>query len=269
MGMELEQIKGFIGTPLLWEGNLQGVEQFIFPKSDMINFKVQPIPQNIRLGHQVEHIFHQLLDHGKIYEILLFNQPIKNENRTIGEIDFIVKDPHSQQVIHIELTYKFYIIDNQIKEKIHQLIGPNKKDNFYDKIQKIKQQQFKLIQSKEAVNLFKSKLIDEKNIISKAFFKAQLFLPYKSNIIDISPFNSACICGFWLRLTDFKTSDFYQQLYYLPSKKEWIIAPHENVIWKTYKETLILIKERHFNENSPMVWIRKSNALLGKFFIIW
>jgi hypothetical protein len=269
MGMELEQIKGFIHTPLLWAGNLQGVEQFIFPEPEMTNFKVQPIPQNIRLGHQVEHIFRQLLDHGKIYEILLFNQPIKNENRTIGEIDFIVKDHHSQQVIHIELTYKFYIINDQIKEKIHQLIGPNKKDNFYQKIQKIKQQQFKLIQSKEAINLFKSKSIDEKNIISKAFFKAQLFLPYMSNDINISPFNSACICGFWLGLEDFETTDFYEQLYYFPTKKEWIIAPHENVVWKTFKETLILIKERHSYENSPMVWIRKSDALLGKFFIVW
>ncbi len=269
MGMELQQIKGFLDTPLLWDGKLLGVEQFIFKNPDIQSFEAQVIPQNIRLGHQVEHIFYQLLDHNQNYEILLFNQPIKNENRTIGEIDFIIRDTQTQEIIHIELTYKFYIVDITISEKIHQLTGPNKRDSFHDKLQKIKQHQFKLIQSKETLNLFKTRSIDSKKIISKTFFKAQLFLPYKSAKINITPFNSACICGFWLRLEDFESAFFYKELYYLPSKREWIIAPHKDVAWKTYKETCIIIKERHSQNNSPMVWVRRNSTLFDKFFVVW
>jgi hypothetical protein len=31
------------------------------------------------------------------------------EDKTIGEIDFIIEDKNTKQVIHMELAYKFYL----------------------------------------------------------------------------------------------------------------------------------------------------------------
>lgn len=267
--MELEQIKGFLNTPALWQGKLFEVDQFNFLKMNLDDFCPQAIPQNIRLGHQVEHIFYQLLHHDKTYEILLFNQAIKNEIRTLGEIDFILKDTVSKEIIHIELTYKFYIIDLTIEDKIHQLIGPNKRDSFYDKIEKIKNKQFKLLHTKEAANLLHNNKIAIKKNSSKTVFKAQLFKPYKANNLNIAPFNNDCICGYWLRMRDFDTLEFNSQHFYLPSKKEWIIAPHENVVWSSFKNIKTEIEESHKRNHSPMVWMKKSQQEFEKFFIIF
>tara|TARA_R110002051_G_scaffold130577_2_gene204435 strand:- start:43039 stop:43848 length:810 start_codon:yes stop_codon:yes gene_type:complete len=267
--MEEQQIKGFLDTPALWEGELFGVDQFQLPNIDLTGFVAQPIPQNIRLGHQVEHLYYQVLHHHKRYQVLLFNQPIKSESRTIGEIDFIVQDTETNKLIHIELTYKFYIIDLSIPEKINQLIGPNKRDSFAQKIEKIKYQQFTLLQTNEAIQTLEDLHIDTTDISSRTCFKAQLYAPYTSNKIDILPFNNNCIYGYWLGFHDFDTIEFHHHLYYLPTKKEWIIRPHENVTWHTHQEISIEIKKRHMQLNSPMVWMKKYNQSFEKFFIIF
>lgn len=267
--MDLEQVKGFINTPTLWEGKLLEVEQFNFPLLELENFTIRDIPKNIRLGHQVEHIFNQLVNYHKGYEILLVNQPIKNEIRTIGEIDFIIQNTETKEITHIELTYKFYIIDITISDKVHQLIGPNKRDSFYDKIEKIKNKQFKLLHTKEAANLLHNNKIAIKKNSSKTVFKAQLFKPYKANNLNIAPFNNDCICGYWLRMRDFDTLEFNSQYFYLPSKKEWIIATHENVVWSSFKNIKTEIEESHKRNHSPMVWMKKSQQEFEKFFIIF
>lgn len=267
--MEVQQIKGFLNTPPLWEGELLGIQQFNLPNIDLTGFVPQPIPQNIRLGHQVEHLYYQVLNHHKGYKVLLFNQPIKDASRTIGEIDFIVQDTETKKNIHIELTYKFYIIDLAIPEKINQLIGPNKRDSFAQKIEKIKYQQFTLLQSQEAIKTLENLHIDTNSLSSRTCFKAQLFYPYTSKKVQITPFNKNCIYGYWIGFHDFDATDFHHYLYYLPSKKEWIIRPHENVSWRTHQEISPEIKKRHTQLNSPMVWMKRSNQQFEKFFIIF
>ena len=267
--MELQQTQGFLNTPVLWESSFFDEEQFDFPKIDLTNFKPKSIPRNIRLGHQIEHLFFQLLEFSKTYKVLLFNQPIKSNKITIGEIDCIVQHIEIQDVIHIELTYKFYIIDNSISEIAHQLIGPNQKDSFYKKFQKIKTKQFNLIHTEEAINILKNNNINTSNIISKACFKAQLFTPYQSKNIIISPFNEKCIAGHWLRLKDFVSLKFKNKEFYLPSKQEWILTPHDHVEWQSFSNIILIIGENLKNQHSPMVWMRKSASEIEKLFIVF
>ena len=85
------QCLGFLNTPPLWEGKQFDIQQFEFPSIDLSSFQPEPLPQNIRLGHQVEYIFKQLIEHSAQYNILVYNLPIRKEKRTLGEIDFILK----------------------------------------------------------------------------------------------------------------------------------------------------------------------------------
>tara|TARA_R110002050_G_scaffold16019_2_gene49112 strand:- start:209094 stop:209900 length:807 start_codon:yes stop_codon:yes gene_type:complete len=267
--MILQQVKGFLKTPSLWEDTLFGVNQFAFPKIALDTFTPKPIPQNIRLGHQIEYIFYQLIEHSQAYDILLFNQPIKADKRTIGEIDFILKNRDNQELIHVELTYKFYLIDPTFSEPIQQLIGPNRKDSFYDKLQKIKNKQFKLLQTQEAINTLKKSSINTGNIISNTCFKAQLFFPYIHKELNTAPFERSCVMGYWLTLKEFDTALFYQNKFYLPTKHEWVITPHRNEIWKSHTEITAEIAEHHANQNTPMIWMIKSNSTIEKFFVVW
>ncbi|AIZ43115.1 DUF1853 family protein [Cellulophaga baltica] len=266
--MNLSQIKGFLATEELWDESFNNIPQFKFPAINLEGFSLKPIPENIRLGHQIEYIFEQLIHHSSRYKTLVFNQPIRNENRTLGELDFILQNTENKAITHVELTYKFYIIDPTIPDEIHQLIGPNRKDAFFEKIQKIRDKQFKLLQTKEAQAFFELKGLELTNMISKACFKAQLFHPYQKKTA-LKTLNENCIVGFWLHLHDFLKSNFEKNSYYLLTKQEWIVTPTEDVVWKTQQRILIDIQEKHNQKQAPMLWMKDSNNKLQKIFIVW
>jgi len=267
--MEKQQCIGFLNTPPLWHNEQFGIRQFKFPEIHLTAFQPQPIPQHIRLGHQMEYVFKQLVAYSEAYEVVLHNLPIRQRKQTMGEIDFILKDKASQKLIHVELTYKFYIIDPEIIEPIHQLVGPNKHDAFFAKMQKIKNQQFPLLHSEEGANALYNNNIDHLEIEHQCCFKAQLFQPYGSAASTMHPLNEICIVGYWLRFDAFNTSEFKSYQFYIPSKSEWVIAPHHQVVWQSYAEIGPEVKLRMDHKKSPMLWMKKSDTAFEKMFVVW
>ncbi|MFS4468346.1 DUF1853 family protein [Maribacter sp. 2210JD10-5] len=267
--MLLEQCLGFISTPPLWINEQFNIIQFKFPEIDLAQFEPQPIPTKIRLGHQMEHIFKQLLEYSPDYEVLLHNLPIKSGKQTLGEIDFILKEKRTQKLIHVELTYKFYIINPKISEPVHQLMGPNKRDMFFTKMEKIKNHQFTLLHSKEGSKALAKVGVDQQKIEHQTCYKALLFEPYRSNAISIRPLNTDCIMGYWLRFSEFNAAEFKNHEFYIPFKSQWVIAPHDNVEWSSHYEILLELNLRILKENAPMVWMRKSDTVFERFFVVW
>ncbi|MEM9076248.1 MAG: DUF1853 family protein [Bacteroidota bacterium] len=267
--MGIKQIEGFYQTPPLWKGSQFGIIQFEFPKIDLAHFKAREIPENIRLGHQMEHVFEQLITFEDTYSILLQNEPIRSGKTTIGELDFILKHKHTEELMHVELTYKFYIIDSSISEPIHRLMGPNRKDMFFTKMEKIKNDQFSLIHSAEAQNVLTSHHIDSSQIRQSCCFKAQLFKPFEEQFVHIRPLNLNCIVGYWMRFEDFEKNNFRDYLFYIPFKKEWPIEPHKQVSWISFTETLMEVNLRMIRKNAPMLWMHKPSGELEKFFVVW
>lgn len=265
----LKQCEGFLNSAPLWRKEQFNMTQFKFPAVDLNNFQTQPIPTKIRLGHQVEYVFKQLIDFCNSYTVLLYNLPIKQGKRTLGEIDFILQDTRTQALLHVELTYKFYIINPDISEPIHQLMGPNKRDMFFTKMEKIKQEQYQLLHTTEGIRALARQEIDHKQIAHQACFKAQLFEPYEGNSYHIRPLNKECIVGYWLRFDAFNNEKFKTYQCYIPSKKEWIIAPHNGVRWNSHYKTLLEINLRLLKENAPMVWLKKAEDEFEKFFVVW
>lgn len=263
------QCKGFLNTPSLWDKKQFDVQQFEFPQLDLMNFFPTPFPNNIRLGHQMEYVFKQLLEYSEGYEVVLHNLPIRQDKITLGEIDFILKDIKNNKLVHVELTYKFYIINPEIPDPLHQLIGPNMHDAFFAKMQKIKSKQFPLLHSDEAINALINSNIYDINIEHQCCFKAQLFEPYENKSLNLLPLNVNCIVGYWLRFDVFNTSEFTDNEFYIPNKSEWVIEPHDQVQWKTHSEISIDINQSLNKEKSPMVWMRKSKTEFEKFFVVW
>lgn len=263
------QFAGFINTPPLWKNEQFGIQQFEFPSLDLHSFQPQPIPQNIRLGHQMEHVFKQLVEYAKAYEVVIHNLPIRKGKQTLGEIDFILKDKKNQKLIHVELTYKFYIIDPNISEPIHQLIGPNRHDAFFAKMQKIKHKQFTLLHVEEGVKALYDNNIDHSKIEHQCCFKAQLFQPYKTVSIQIHPLNKNCITGYWVRFEIFKSIEFSSYSFYIPNKAQWAALPEHQVEWQPHSEIVPEVNLSMANEKSPMLWMKKSTHTLEKLFVVW
>ena len=263
-----KQFLGFLNTSPLWRNNEFGIQQFEFPELQLESFQPQPIPQNIRLGHQMEYLFKQLLQYSEAYQVLLHNLPIKQSNLTIGEIDFILNERATQKLIHVELTYKFYIINTEITTPLHRLIGPNRRDMFITKMKKIKNKQFALLHTEDGNRTLANHGINTDQIEHQCCYKAQLYTPYGTTV-NIHPLNSGCIAGYWLQLTDFNANNFKDYDFYIPNKSEWIITPHIEVTWISHSQILLAINLYMYEENTPMIWMKKSDTVLEKFFVVW
>ncbi len=264
-----KQIIGFLNTPPIWVNKQFDIQQFDFPAIDLRQFKAKPILKKIRLGHQMEYVFNQLIDYSETYKVLLHNLPIRQGKQTLGEIDFILKDLATDKLVHVELTYKFYIINPKITVPIRRLIGPNKRDMFFAKMEKIKNQQFQLLHSKEGSKALLDNEINHNKVNHQACYKAQLFVPFGHVGVNIYPLNIDCICGYWLRFDNFNTTPFKAHQFYIPIKSEWVIAPHDNVQWHNHFEIQMEINLRVLKENAPMVWMKKSDTEFEKFFVVW
>lgn len=267
--MSFKQCYGFYHTPPLWPNEEFGIRQFVFPEIDLGKVPLQKLPDNLRLGHQMEAVFEQLISHSKEYGLVVQNLAVEKDKRTLGEIDFILKDLKTGRTVHVELTYKFYLIDPDIPEAIDRLVGPNRRDTFRAKIEKIRDKQFPLLHSKSGVATLSKNHIDPEEIEHQACFKAQLFTPYSDSKADIAPLNKDCIKGYWIRFSDFEKEGFKNYTYYLPRKPEWVVEAHKEVEWSPYPETLREVKLHIQHKNAPMLWLKKSDTEFEKLFVAW
>ncbi|MEZ2414226.1 DUF1853 family protein [Muriicola sp. E247] len=259
----------FLNTSPLWTRQQFGIEQFIFPEIDLKEVQEFPIPSRMRLGHKMELVFNAAMEKQNRYKLIDRNIVIQRGNRTLGELDFLLRDTSDDSVIHLELTYKFYLIDNEISEPIYRLVGPNRRDMFYTKLDKLKEKQFTLPYTKEGREALQEIWLEADQLKQQTCFKAQLFTPFTLDQIGIRPLNQSCISGFWLRFEQFNSLEFKDYLYYLPSKDDWVLNPYEEVSWINQFNLLLEINLRMLKQSSPMVWMRKDKGDYKKFFVVW
>ncbi|QAA83017.1 DUF1853 family protein [Aequorivita sp. H23M31] len=221
---------------------------------------------NSVLGMQAEACFEAFLKCSKIYKLLTSNLQIHDSNQTLGELDYIVRDLKTQNVLHIELACKFYLYDETagISEE-EKWIGPNRKDRLIDKLEKLKEQQFPLIHAPETQQKLKDLKIEiptEQKLCLKAF----LFLPIKMDRIHLPKNYNDCIVGHWIRTDDLKEDK--AALYAIPHKKEWLL-PLENISeWYSFPQIIQRIEEQLLNFKSPLIY-KKTNLKIEKFFVVW
>lgn len=261
-------LSGFYNTPPLWKNTQFGLKQFAFPKLN-IDHKTQiDLPGNLRLGHQMEYVFKHLISISKNHDVILSNILVEEGKTRVGELDFILKEFKNGQFIHVELAYKFYIINPDISEPIYRLMGPNKRDMFYTKLDKLKEKQFPLLHHSSLFPQWEANDINVLGITQQCCFKVQLFEPFEEQT-SIRPLNTDCIVGKWIPFEDFNSQRFSGNDYYIPRKLEWVITPHLNVSWMTHFETLMEVNLRMVKENAPMLWVKNPDGTIEKLFVVW
>ncbi|WP_018405432.1 DUF1853 family protein [Marinobacter gelidimuriae] len=126
-------------------------------------------PPQKRLGHYVERLYRVLLESLLGWDILLQNQQIHSNGRTIGELDFVVYNRHEQRVEHHEIAIKFYLGHTQ-------WFGPNAHDRLDLKTSSLLDQQSQRSQTPEARELLAGHGISVP-LIARIFMPGYLFYP--------------------------------------------------------------------------------------------
>ena len=264
----LQVFKGFYETHPLWKHQQFGLQQFEFPDLEINQLPSLQLPSNLRLGHQMELVFQHYINSSSSYELIANNITVEEGKIRVGELDFIIKEKRKHRYLHVELAYKFYIINPEISEPIYRLMGPNKRDMFYTKMDKLKDKQFPLLNHPNLFPIWDTHQINPNKIQQECCFKAQLFQPYGERV-SIRTLNLECIMGSWIRFDDFNSKEFQTAHYYIPRKLEWVITPHEDVPWMSHFETLLEVNIRMVKENAPMLWVKKPEGRLEKLFVVW
>ncbi|MFT6782104.1 MAG: hypothetical protein ACJA1A_002032 [Saprospiraceae bacterium] len=251
--------QGFSKSQLIWKGSAYGMTQFEIPLSSMEITALPPVPTDRRLGHQAEFVFLQLLNACSEYDVLAHSIQLIHDKRTLGELDYIIQNVKTKEVLHIELTYKFYILDTIISNPIDQLIGPNRKDTFVKKLNKTRDKQLPLLYSEPSKIALKELGLEVTNIRQLVAFYAHIFVPYTDRTFRIENLNEDCISGFWVSRDQFSQEVFKNYVYYLPTKTEWLHIPHDEKPWKSYDEVMDVLSSISGDKRSVMLWQREGN----------
>jgi len=252
---------------LLWKGYRFGLDQFEVATEGIEKMDFPEIPSNRRLGHQVEFIFGQLLKADSRYDLVAESIQVTDQKKTLGELDYILYDYELSQILHVELTYKFYLLDRSIPEPFAQLVGPNRSDTFLKKLAKVRERQFPLLFSDAARAELRKFSIKAEDVEQRVAFYGHIFTPIDDRELDIEGLNEGCVVGNWISRNRFDADRFGEYDFYLPSKSEWLHLPHDDMPWSTFEEIESLITEINQRGRSPMVWMRKSSHSIERLFV--
>lgn len=181
-----------------------------------------------RLGIRFEALVAYWFTLSPHYEVLYQNHPLRHAGRTLGEMDFILRDIATDKIIHLEVAVKFYLgksandthgndDQNLSLNHMNQWHGPNLHDRLDIKYNH-------LINHQTQLSLLYPDLmpcpIDERWCL----LKGRLFYP-KSHINRQTTFShSGHLTGYWQQIArDHATTA--QQAHYKPLKKEDWLAP--------------------------------------------
>ena len=248
------------------DSSITGLQTFNLSELNLTADLEFQLPTNIRLGHLAEKIVSELIKSSTNFKVLYENVQVIEDIKTIGEIDFIIEEINSKQLIHMELAYKFYLFDPNISsEPINNWIGPNRNDSLKEKLEKLKRKQFPLLYHNCAKSKFNNIEIDK---VSQALcLLVSLFIPYEYKA-SFSPIYEKAIKGYYLNYETFISFDNSAKTYHIPSKKDWGMDPSENEIWTDFNGVEKYINTSIKEKQAPLCWQKHKDSYLA-FFIVW
>jgi len=133
--------------------------------------------KNRRLGSIFEGLVSFWLSISPNYRELNQNIQIIEDKHTYGEIDFIIEELSTGEVIHLEVAVKFYLGCEPYADA-YRWFGTNTKDQLGKKVDHLKSHQTKLSKKyPEQLKKYFSQTIDRRH----CFIKGRLFYPENSN----------------------------------------------------------------------------------------
>lgn len=240
--------------------------RFNFQFSEAGYFKNFEVPNTI-LGKQAEAIFEHLLIHNDRYHLISANKQVQDHKITIGELDYLIKDLHTQKYYHIEVACKFYLFDPTIQGEYEgKWIGSNRKDTLLDKLNKLKTKQFPLLYRPELRAFLKEKEMDVTSFIQQHYIISSFYIPAHIPLNSLPLAYQECIVGTWIYFKDFVVNT--DSVYATPSKKEWLLPHHLINFSLKHTDVLPVVAQSIAQKRSLQVY-ENCQGTIKKFFIVW
>lgn len=154
-----------------------------------------------RLGRYFETLWAFWLEHSARFDVVEQNLSIRDEGKTLGELDFLVLDKASGKFLHWEVAVKFYLGTGDIREHTN-WHGPGKKDRLDLKAEHLRNRQSVICQRPVVRKLLQGMgyHVDACGVI----LKGRLFYPYAAdeNLIMPADANPRHLRSYWLTMTD-------------------------------------------------------------------
>ena len=154
-----------------------------------------------RLGHYFESLYECLLKDLLGWQVLVKNQPVRRDGITLGELDFIVRNPVDQAVEHHEIAVKFYLGYPGADSAKTLWYGPNARDRLDLKSDRLRSHQSRLTEKPEARALLRSLDIPAPDR-ARIFMPGYLFYPSEHQIPSAENVPPNHLRGEWVYIDD-------------------------------------------------------------------
>lgn len=152
-----------------------------------------------RLGLYFEQLYECLMSDILGWEVLARNLPIRNGTKTLGELDFVVRNPNTGRVEHHEIAVKFYLGYRSAETGETAWYGPNAKDRLDIKTRRLLAHQSRLTQYEEARAALKLLGIHDPPM-PRIFMPGYLFYPLEAALNPPAQMPDDHARGGWLYL---------------------------------------------------------------------
>ena len=143
------------------------------------------------------------------------------DNRTLGEVDFLIHDQARDTHIHLELAVKFYLAHE--RDGKWRFPGPNASDSFGRKINHMRDHQLSLCQRPEAKKLLQERY-DIDVIEARHLITGCLFDPIGRGDVPVpSHLSPSAMRGKWLYREQFKTYFGQVEAVHILPKPFWLV----------------------------------------------
>lgn len=261
--LRIESVLNSVSLP----SSITGLDTFELSELTLSHDLDFSLPNDLRLGHLIEQIVSQLVQSSSNFQLHHHGVQFKEGNKTIGEIDLIIQDNVTQQVSHIELAYKFYLLDPSISDReLNNWIGPNRNDSLHEKLAKTKNKQFPLLHGDLSQSELRSLKVEE--VSQKLCLLASLFIPFGFEG-QIGDGYRKAVKGYYLNWESFQQQHHSNRLYHLPPKKEWGMDPSDKSIWLNYSEIQGTIEKSMEESRSVLCWAKAEGSFSTFFITFW
>lgn len=158
-------------------------------------------PPARRLGHYFERLYECLMQDLLGWEVMLKNQPVRSNGITLGELDFLVRNPADNVVEHHEIAVKFYLGHQDDGQARPLWYGPNTRDRLDLKTQRLTDHQSQLTARPETRNLLAS-LDIQTPVRPRIFMPGYLFYPLDTPLSPPECIPVGHLRGDWLYISD-------------------------------------------------------------------
>ncbi len=223
-----------------------------------------------RLGVYFEALYGFALEHLWHRETVFRNLAIHGAGRTVGELDFIVRDRESNRYEHHEIAVKFYL-----GAPTGQWLGPDTRDRLTDKLAKLLNHQSRLSRHPKAAELLRSASVSQPDEL--IFLRGYLFYsaggPSPSLPESIAPEHPR---GRWLTQSQASSTAWDPQHPIIPLHKPDWLGPLQCLdrdlagAHSAYLQALEQVADQHF----PVLFARLSRQPGGfwlekdRFFVV-